>query len=133
MAYATIADIKGRMTRDLTEAEERVCITLLDDVAIVIDNYNASANAGVKKLVSCRAVMRMLGDGSDIGVPTGASEGSMSALGYSQSWKIGSGAAGEIYLSKLERNLLGGGDRVGMSASPVEYLVPEVQPCAGSQ
>lgn len=126
MAYATISDIKNRMTRDLTPDEERVCETLLDDVAVVIDSYNENANAKAKKLVSCRAVMRMLGDGSESGIPTGASEGSMSALGYSQSWKIGSGSAGEIYLSKLERNLLDGGDRVGMSASPVEYLVPEV-------
>lgn len=127
MAYATIADIKGRMTRTLTAEEERICETLLDDVAIVIDNYNSSADSNVKRLVSCRAVMRMLGDGSDAGIPVGASEGSMSALGYSQSWKIGSGSAGEIYLSKLERNLLDGGDSVGMSTSPVEYLVPEVQ------
>lgn len=127
MAYATIADIKGRMTRDMTSAEERICKTLLDDVAIVIDSYNSDAAEAVKRFVSCRAVMRMLGDGSDAGIPVGASEGSMSALGYSQSWKIGNGAAGEIYLSKLERNLLGGGDKVGMSASPVEYLIPEVQ------
>lgn len=126
MAYATISDIRNRITRDLSPDEERVCETLLDDVAVVIDSYNESANAKAKKLVSCRAVMRMLGDGSDYGIPTGASEGSMSALGYSQSWKIGSGSAGEIYLSKLERNLLDGGDRVGMSASPVEFLVPEV-------
>lgn len=126
MAYATISDIRNRITRDLTPDEERVCETLLDDVAVVIDSYNENASAKAKKLVSCRAVMRMLGDGSDNGIPTGASEGSMSALGYSQSWKIGSGSAGEIYLSKLERNLLDGGDRVGMSASPVEFLVPEV-------
>lgn len=126
MAYATISDIRNRITRDLTPDEERVCETLLDDVAVVIDSYNENASAKAKKLVSCRAVMRMLGDGSDNGIPTGASEGSMSALGYSQSWKIGSGSAGEIYLSKLERNLLDGGDRVGMSASPVEFLVTEV-------
>lgn len=126
MAYATISDIRNRITRDLTPDEERVCETLLDDVAVVIDSYNENASAKAKKLVSCRAVMRMLGDGSDNGIPTGASEGSMSALGYSQSWKIGSGSAGEIYLSKLERNLLDGGDRVGISASPVEFLVPEV-------
>lgn len=126
MAYAQVTDVQERMTREMSSSERSVCSTLLEDVAVLIDSYNEKANAKAKKLVSCRAVMRMLGDGSENSIPTGASEGSMSALGYSQSWKIGSGSAGEIYLSKLERNLLDGGDRVGISASPVEFLVPEV-------
>lgn len=127
MAYATVEDIRARMTRGLSNEEAAVCETLLDDIAVVIDSYNSNADGAAKKLVSCRAVMRVLGDGSDAGIPVGASEGSMSALGYAQSWKIGSGAAGELYLSKQEKDLLGGGNRIGISASPVEYLCPEVQ------
>ena len=51
-------------------------------------------------------VREYFGDGSDFGVPTGASQGSMSALGYSQSWTIGTGGAvGEAYLSKTEKIL----------------------------
>lgn len=122
MAYATVEDITARMLRELKAEEETACETLLEDVAILIDSYNSNASDDAKKLVSCRAVIRMLGDGSEAGIPVGASEGSMSALGYAQSWKIGSGAAGELYLSKLEKSLLNGGDRIGMAASPVEYL-----------
>ena len=63
-------------------------------------------------------------DGSDI--PTGATQGSMSALGYSQSWTVGSGGSvGELYLSKLDKQLLGRSNSIG-SYSPVQELVPEV-------
>lgn len=122
MAYATINDVTARMTRTLSADEQSVCEVLLEDIAIVIDSYNEDADEGAKKLVSCRAVMRMLGDGSEAEIPVGATEGSMSALGYSQSWKIGSGAAGELYLSKLEKSLLGVGGNIGTTKSPVEYL-----------
>jgi hypothetical protein len=47
----------------------------------------------------------------------------MSALGYTQSWTIGaSGSAGELYLGKLEKKLLGYGNSIG-SYSPTEELV----------
>jgi hypothetical protein len=46
----------------------------------------------------------------------------MAGLGYSQSWTIGSGGgAGELYLSKLEKKLLGAGNAIG-SYSPVQEL-----------
>ena len=52
----------------------------------------------------------------------GATQGSMSALGYTQSWTMGSnGSTGELYLSKLEKKLLGIGDRIG-SRSPLEGM-----------
>ena len=86
-AYATIEDIKGRMTRTLSATEETVAVNLLTDAAILIDSFNSEASSDSKKLVSCRMVIRALGDGSD-GVPVGATQGSMSALGYSQSWTM---------------------------------------------
>ena len=123
MAYATITDVQNRMTRTLSAEEQTVCQNLLDDVAVLIDAYNGSADDSVKKTVSCRAVIRALGDGVDTGIPVGASQGSMSALGYSQSWTIGaSGSVGEIYLSKTDRKLLGVGNSIG-SYSPVQELV----------
>lgn len=126
MAYATVADVEARMTRSLSEDEENVCSNLLDDAAVIIDAYNASASADNKKVVSIRMVVRALGDGDDaVGVPPGATQGSMSAMGYSQSWTISSGGAvGELYIAKLEKKLLGVGDSVG-SYSPIEELVPE--------
>ena len=126
MAYATVADVEARMTRSLSEDEENVCSNLLDDAAVIIDAYNASASADNKKVVSIRMVVRALGDGDDaVGVPPGATQGSMSAMGYSQSWTISSGGSvGELYIAKLEKKLLGVGDSVG-SYSPIEELVPE--------
>ena len=126
--YATVEDIEARMTRDLTADEKAVAAVLLQDAAVLIDAAAAGATAAAKETVSCRMVIRALGDGTTGGVPMGATQGSMSALGYSQSWTIGSGGStGELYLSRLERQLLGAGNRAG-SYSPVQELVPEVCP-----
>lgn len=125
MAYATLSDVEARITRTLSATEETVCTSLLDDAAVMIDAWASDASTDVKKVVSCRMVARALGDGENSGVPVGATQGSMSGLGYSQSWTIGSaGAAGELYLSKVEKQLLGVGNRIG-SYSPVMELVPE--------
>ena len=113
------------MTRTMTDAERTVCATLLDDSAVIIDAAAINASAEAKKVVSCRMVQRVLGDGSDSGVPMGATQGSQSALGYSQSWTISSGATGELYLSKLEKQLLKTGNQIG-SYSPTQALAPEV-------
>ena len=113
MAYATVADVQARLNRDLTTDEQNLCA------------YNSEATADAKKIVSCRMVIRAMGDGADAGVPMGATQGSMSALGYSQSWTIGSGGgSGELYIGKLEKKLLGAGNAVG-SYSPTEELVPQ--------
>ena len=124
MAYAQVSDVQSRMTRTMSAEEQNVCSTMLDDAAILIDGFNNKASADVKLVVSCRMVIRALGDGTNAGVPVGASQGSVAALGYSQSWTMGSGATGELYLSKTEKQLLGGGSKIG-SYSPVQVLVPE--------
>ena len=122
MAYATVDDVESRITRELSETEESVCSTLLDDAAVIIDGYNKAADTDVKKTVSCRMVIRALGDGTDGGFPMGATQGSMSGLSYSQSWTMsGGGGVGELYLSKLEKNLLGVGNKIG-SYSPVQGM-----------
>lgn len=129
MAYATVADVQARMTREMSEEEQAVCSTLLDDAAVIIDSYNVNASVDAKKVVSCRMVVRAMGDGDDgaIGVPPGATQGSMSAMGYSQSWTISSGGSvGELYIAKLEKKLLGTGDKIG-SYSPTEALVPQLE------
>lgn len=126
MAYATIQDVQDRMARTMSSEEQAVCGKLLDDAAVIIDVYNVNAAADAKLVVSCRMVIRALGDGESGGVPMGSSQGSMSGLGYSQSWTMGTGGAvGELYIAKLERKLLGCGDQIG-SYSPVQELAPEV-------
>lgn len=125
MAYATVEDVQARMTRTLSASEEAVCTSLLDDAAVLIDAYNENATADAKLIVSCRVVIRALGDGTDGGIPLGASQGSMSALGYSQSWTLGTGGAvGELYIGKTEKKLLGYGNAIG-SYSPTQELVPD--------
>lgn len=123
--YATIEDIKNRIARDLSDKEITIAENLLEDAAVIIDSYNVNATPDAKKLVSIRVIIRALGDGvTDI--PIGASQASQSGLGYSQSWTYGSGSSGEIYLSKLEKKLLGCGDKVG-SYSPAQELAPQTE------
>lgn len=125
MAYATVTDVQARMSRTLSTSEQTLCGTMLDDAAVIIDAYNSEAAAAAKKVVSCRMVIRALGDGADAGVPLGATQGSMSALGYSQSWTIGSGGtSGELYIGKTDKKLLGACNAIG-SYSPTEELVPQ--------
>lgn len=126
MAYATVSDVQARMTRQMSVAEQSVCSNLLDDAAVIIDAYNSAADMNAKKLVSVRMATRAMGDGTDAGIPMGATQGSMSALGYSQSWTIGAGAAGELYLGKLEKKLLEYGNVIG-SYSPTQELVPTTE------
>ena len=125
MAYATYEDVQARMTRIMSEDEQALCTTLLDDAAIMIDLFNAEAAEDVKKVVSCRMVIRELGDGDSSGIPLGATQGSMSGLGYSQSWTYGAtGTSGELYLSKIEKQMLGYGNKIG-SHSPTQDMCVE--------
>ncbi len=124
MRYATVEDVEAGF-RYLNDTEKQQCAALLEEAAIIIDVYNQKAMEDVKKLVSCRMVRRQLGDGSgESAFPMGASQGSVSALGYSQSWTLSSGSTGELYLSKQEKKLLGIGDRIGANG-PLEKLCEE--------
>jgi len=124
MAYAGITDVKARIARTLSEEEEKICETLLEDAAVLVDSYNQEAKMEAKKVVSCRMVIRAIGDGETSDIPIGATQGSMSALGYSQSWTLANGATGELYLSKTEKKMLGVGNRIG-SYSPLEDLTSD--------
>lgn len=122
MAYATVQEVQARMIRTMSESEQGVCSTLLDDAAVIIDAFAPDATDATKGIVSCRMVVRAIGDGTGNGFPIGATQGSMSALGYSQSWSAGNGGAnGELYLAKIEKQMLGMGNRIG-SHSPVEDI-----------
>lgn len=119
-AYATVQDVQDRILRALSVDEQTMCHALLEDAGMLIDAYRKSASLESKKLASCRMVVRALGS-ADMDIPIGASQASLGALGYSQSWTISGGGAGELYLSKTERQLLGGGNAIG-AYSPVEDL-----------
>lgn len=120
-AYATVTDVTDRMVRELSEKEQTVVGNLLDDAAVLIDAYNVNASSDAKKIVSCRMVIRAIGDGSS-DVPAGATQGTISALGYSQTWTMGTNASvGQLYLDRTDKTMLGGGSKIG-SYSPVEEL-----------
>ena len=119
-SYANTEDVRKRMNRALSEAELKVCEVMLEDAGVLIDACASGANPEAKKVASCRMVIRALGDGAELGVPVGATQGSMSALGYTQSWTA-AGGTGELYISKTEKHLLGIGNKIG-SRSPLEGL-----------
>lgn len=122
MAYATYEDVQALMLRDLTEDEQSVCTALLDQAGRLIDKFNASADVEDKKDVSCNMVKRAIENASS-GIPMGATQGSMSGLGYSQSFTIsGGGSVGDLYLSRNDKRLLGYGSQIG-SYSPIQELV----------
>ena len=128
MLYATAEDVAAGF-RNLSDDEKDRCVSLLEEAAVIIDAYNAGAEADRKKFVSCRMVRRILGDGDGNDAPLyplGSTQGSVSAMGYSQSWTMGSGSAGELYLSKLEKKLLGVGDRIG-ARSPLEGMCDDTR------
>ena len=111
MSYATVQDVEARTGKTYSPSEQTVIETQLADAGILIDSFNEDASAESKLTVSCRMVIRTLNNGSS--VPIGAMQGSMSGLGYSQSWTMGTGASGELYLSKQDKQLLGGGNSIG--------------------
>ena len=121
MAYATALDVQERMASDLTDEQFNICFVLLEDVAVLIDAYKADASDAAKKVVSCSVVSRALSSTGDVGIPVGATQGSASAMGYSQSWTITNGATGELYLSRTEKKMLGAGNSIG-SHSPLEDM-----------
>ena len=105
------------MSRD----EQTQCAALLSEAAVIIDSYNPDAGKDAKRVVSCRMVRRQLGEsdsGGGVSFPMGSTQGTATALGYSQSWTM---SGGELYLSKLEKKLLGVGSRIG-ARSPLEDL-----------
>lgn len=125
MAYATVEDVQARMTRTLSADEQTVCAALLEDASDMIDAAAPNAAASARTIVCCRMVIRALGDGNSSGYPIGASQGSMSGLGYSQSWTVsGGGGTGELYIGKADRQMLGLGNQIG-SYSPVQELAPK--------
>ena len=96
------------------EKETAVCSSLLEDAAVLIDAYSVDASEAAKKVVSCNAVLRALGSGNNT-MPMGATQGSLSALGYSESWTMGNGSIGELYLSRTDKKLLKAGCKIGFS------------------
>ena len=120
MAYAT-AQMVAAGFRDLDADEADRCEALLNEAGAMIDAAGSTALDEIKALVSCRMVRRALGDSS---IPLGATQGTISAGGYSQSWTVGAnGSTGELYFGRIEKKLLGICDAIG-AGNPLGELVP---------
>lgn len=122
--YATVDDVEAGF-REFDADEKVKCNALLEEAAAIIDAFAKSAGENVKKIVSCRMVRRAIGDGADVSsFPIGSTQGSMSALGYSQTWTLANGANGELYLAKLEKSMLGIGNRACF-AGPLDKVASD--------
>lgn len=119
MVYATVEQVADGF-RPLTSDEEAVCQALLEEAAVLIDAYNDQAALEAKQVVSCRVVRRALAVGS-ASVPMGATQGTMTAGPYSQSWTMSGGSTGELYIGRTEKKLLGVSDQIGCS-NPLEVI-----------
>lgn len=108
MAYATVEDVEARW-RDLSADEEARCGVLLDDASLYLDtlvdvNPDDEHQAAVLTTVCCNMVIRsMSATESDM---FGVSQSSMTAGPYSQSMNYAN-PSGDMYLTKLEKRLLG--------------------------
>lgn len=124
-AYANYKDVENGF-RELSPSERTACAALLNEAAMIIDALTQDASSDAKRIVSVRMVRRVIGS-IDAEIPMGASQGSVSALGYSQSWTMPTAAStGELYLTKLDKRLLGiAGGRIG-SYSPVQDMEGEI-------
>ena len=87
MLYAEVQDVEAGF-RALSRDEQTQCAALLSEAAVIIDSYNPDAGEDAKRVVSCRMVRRQLGEsdsGGGVSFPMGSTQGTATALGYSQS------------------------------------------------
>ena len=118
MAYATYEDIRKRKGTDISDTN--YVMALLEDAAIIIDAYNRNATDETKKLVSCNMFIRTIGRREE-GVPIGTTQTTTTAMVYSQTWTNANGS-GELYLTKLDKKILGVGNRIGYT-NPYSGLI----------
>lgn len=122
MAYATYEQVQDGCSA-LTADKIDICEALLEEAAVIIDAYNPDASDDTKRVVSCRIVRRALSSDS-VTVPVGATQGSMTAGPYTQSWTMGTGSVGELYLNRIDKKLLGVSNSIGFSNPYPEVMAP---------
>lgn len=108
MAYAGVSDIETRW-RELSTDEEARATALLDDAsAMLTEMVGVDAADGAQlqllKIVCCNMVIRAM-SASEYDA-FGASQMSMTAGPYTQQWTY-SNPSGDMYLTKMEKRMLG--------------------------
>lgn len=108
MAFALVSDIESRW-RDLSTDEESRAAVLIDDASamlaaqVVVDDTDEK-QAALLKTVCCNMVIRAMA--ATQAETFGVSNASMTAGSYTQSWTY-SNPSGDMYLTKMEKKLLG--------------------------
>lgn len=108
MAFADVSDLESRW-RDLSTDEEARANVLLDDASamlsalVEVDSSDAE-QAELLKIVCCDMVIRAMSATSYDSF--GLSQSSITAGPYTQSFSY-SNPSGDMYLTKLEKRLLG--------------------------
>ena len=126
MAFALVSDIEARW-RDLTTAEESRAAVLIDDASAMLSGLvdvdpDDDEQEALLRAVCCSMVIRsMAATGSDM---FGVSQASMTAGPYSQSMSY-SNPAGDMYLTKTEKRLL------GITSGYIRALEPAIAGCYG--
>lgn len=106
MAYADASDIEARW-RALSADEETRADALLDDASAILNKLvkvdeSDTEQAELLKIVCCDMVIRSLSSTAGAGID----QSSMTAGPYSQSFHFVN-PSGDLYLTKMEKRLLG--------------------------
>jgi len=127
MAFALVSDIEARW-RDLSTVEESRASVLIDDASAMLSSLvtvdaQDEKQAALLKTVCCSMVIRCM---SATQADTfGVSNASMTAGSYTQQWTY-SNPSGDMYLTKLEKKLL------GITSGYIGSIEPAVNGCYGS-
>lgn len=108
MAFATVSDIEARW-RVLSDEETSRASVLLDDASamlsalVAVDESDAEQRELLRSVCCSMVIRAMAATSADI---YGVSQASMTAGAYTQSWSY-SNPSGDMYLTKMEKKLLG--------------------------
>ena len=107
MAYAEVSDIEVRLGRTFTADEQANVQALLEGASAVLNKLvildDTTEQNELLKFVCTNMVSRAVDSGVDV---YGASQASVTAGPYTQSYSF-STPSGDMYLTKLEKRLLG--------------------------
>lgn len=115
MAFAGVSDIEARW-RPLSTDERSRAGVLLEDASAILESLvrvdeDDEGQADLLKAICCSMVIRAMS--ATEADSYGATQMSMTAGPYSQSWTYGN-PTGDLYLTRLEKKLLGiGVGRIG--------------------
>ena len=108
MRYAEVSDLEARTTRPMSDDERAVASALLDDASAMLTALAGPPEdddrCALMTMVACNMVQRAM-SATDAGL-FGVTQSTMTAGPYTQSQTY-SNPAGDMYLTKTEKRMLG--------------------------